>query len=296
MVSEIKHDYYFDNFVSPKTFIQQIRYLKRKFNIISLNEAIERARTKSDLKNCLCITFDDGFFECYSLVAPILYDEKITATFFLIENTIDNKDLMWRNKLWYIENHIPCDKRSQIFKSFTQKVGIDFIDPMQSLLKTSFHWKMGDKDRFADRLWKLANLETFQEWIKRVRPYMTKSQIKELVNNGFSIGSHSKSHPRCDKLNSSELWNEIVGSLSGINKQIGIDVDLFSYPFGIRPSKEEELKIIEESSVKCLLGIKSRLANYHNPYQWERDRMDMEFTSSIVKLFLRPLKYKFLTK
>ena len=58
--------------------------------------------------------------------------KKVTATFFLIENCIDNLDLMWRNKLLYIVNK--CDKNLELLaESVESKFGIKPIKVRKSI-------------------------------------------------------------------------------------------------------------------------------------------------------------------
>ena len=45
-----------------------------------------------------CLTFDDGFKEFYTIVAPILEEKGIPCVCFVNSSFVDNKDLMFRNK------------------------------------------------------------------------------------------------------------------------------------------------------------------------------------------------------
>ena len=106
MVSDRNHAYYFnDKSISVDQFVKQIGILKKFFDVISLNEALMMLKSGQPLFNKLVITFDDGFRECSTVVAPILLEESVTATFFLIGNCLNNNDLMWRNKLLILQNN-----------------------------------------------------------------------------------------------------------------------------------------------------------------------------------------------
>ena len=100
IVASQSPDYYFDNkIISPEVFRKHLSFFARHFEIVTLNEAMKMAEQGESLHRKLVLTFDDGFSENYSVIAPILKDAGIPATFFLIGNCIDNKELMWRNKL-----------------------------------------------------------------------------------------------------------------------------------------------------------------------------------------------------
>lgn len=62
--------------------------------------------------------------------------------------------------------------------------------------------------------------------------YMTWEQIKELYNNGMTIGSHTISHPDLRNLSDTELISQLDGSRSLIKDNTSISVTDFCYPAG----------------------------------------------------------------
>ena len=292
MITDKSHDYYFDSYISVKNFTEQIKFLKKKYEVIPLHEAIQRVEQGESLKKCLSITFDDGFSECYFIIAPILYDEKLPATFFLIENTIDNKDIMWRNKIQFIENNLSDSQKYKLAEKLTNNKSLDSKQNSNSLLQISNGWAMNEKDELANMLWEESGLIPLKEWLDQTKPYLTLTQIQELLNSGFHIGSHSKSHPRCDRLDYSELEKEIIGATNTLNEMFNVNINLFSYPFGTRASEKDEQKILQNSNLQCLLGIRDSFSNYNIPANWERENMERKHNIAIVKFLMKPLVRK----
>lgn len=279
IVSEKVHSYYPYGVINPDDFHVQMKNLKRRFNIISLPEAIERASSNNSLKNCLVLTIDDGFKECYSVIAPILTDEKLPATFFLIENCIDNKNMMWLHQLEYLQQTLLIEKRIEVSQQFLHQIGQN-SKPDSNLLELSKKWNMKDKDKLTKILWDIAFEQSNAEWLKQYQPYMTNQQIQKLINAGFNIGSHSASHPSCDQLDYDELHNEILWSCKSIGDKLGIEIMYFSYPFGRRANKKFENKILENSNIKCLIGGKPRLFRkktfpFWEAYNFERNKSNL---------------------
>jgi peptidoglycan/xylan/chitin deacetylase (PgdA/CDA1 family) len=60
--------------------------------------------------------------------------------------------------------------------------------------------------------------------------YQSAEQLKDLVANGWEVGSHSYSHPFLTQ--SSNLSLEIGGSKTIIERLIGSPVSSFAYPYG----------------------------------------------------------------
>jgi peptidoglycan/xylan/chitin deacetylase (PgdA/CDA1 family) len=285
MVSERVQPYYPRGTINPEDFSKQIKYLKKNFTILSLPEAIERASSNNRIKNSLVLTIDDGFTKCHSVIAPILNDEKIPATFFLIENCIDNKSIMWIHQLEYLQQALPKEKINEVIEAFTnlKKYKSKSYSSLQKLAKK---WNMNDKDDFTDTLWDLSSNESIADWLEQHQPYMNIQQIKELINAGFTIGSHSVSHPSCDQLDYNELKNEIVGSSKHIAEKLGIEINYFAYPFGRRAKREYENRILATSNIQCLIGGKPRLFRKNTFPFWEAYNFEKKNSNLIYHLFV----------
>ena len=268
MVSEKVHSYYPKVAINPDDFSEQIKNLNKNFTIISLPEAIELASLNKSFKNSLVLTVDDGFAECYSVIAPILKEENIPATFFLIENCIDNKNMMWLHQLEYLQQTLSSEKLNTVIKQFSNQIN-DNSHSTFDFLKLSKKWAMKDRDKFIELIWNIAMDESKSEWLQKHQPYLSSLQIQELINSGFNIGSHSASHPSCDQLSYNELQKEIVGSCENIGDKLGIEIKYFSYPFGRRANKKYETRILETSNIQCLIGGKPRLFRKNTFPRWE---------------------------
>jgi peptidoglycan/xylan/chitin deacetylase (PgdA/CDA1 family) len=63
--------------------------------------------------------------------------------------------------------------------------------------------------------------------------FLSWSQLQTMRVEGMAIGSHSRSHPRLDKIdNPGILWDQIYTSKQILESQLGAAVDEFSYPYG----------------------------------------------------------------
>lgn len=284
MVSESSPPFYFKNkSITPAVFRKQIRRFKNKYRIVSLYEALNIVENGGSLENTLSITTDDGFAENYHTIAPILDDEGVNATFFLISDCIDNANLMWRNKLVCIHRELGASKTGKLAREFCAENSVPPPRAYENLLSWSRRtWDMNLKDTMADDLWQRAALIPLQDFLQEHRPYLTVSQIQELMSGGFDIGAHSNSHPYFKELTSSEAESEVIGSLDHLSGKLGKNIDLFAYPFEYRAAAEIEDRLIRSypDKIKALLGIKPALANAANPYTWERDLQELPHLAS----------------
>jgi peptidoglycan/xylan/chitin deacetylase (PgdA/CDA1 family) len=278
--------FYFQNGMTTTVFENQLKYFKANFKVISLNEALIKSNNGDNLNGYLCITFDDGFSDCYDIIYPLLKQYDIKATFFLIENVINNQDFMWRNKLILLDNLVNEELKVELIEIFKEEFKvIDYTN--NSFFNLSNSWKMAEKETYANFLWNISKIGSLQEKLDTYKPYLNDCQIFEMLNNGQEIGSHSKSHPFCDQLNIEEINEEVIESVNRLNNKFGINVNAFSYPFGNRAVDNIENYILQKSKLKVLLGINDKLNNLLEPEKWERTGMEKDYYKSLNSFYLK---------
>jgi len=65
------------------------------------------------------------------------------------------------------------------------------------------------------------------------RGFLTWEELRTLRDAGMTIGAHTRSHPFLTKITDPAiLWREIAGSKQTLEKNLGITVNEFAYPFG----------------------------------------------------------------
>ena len=67
--------------------------------------------------------------------------------------------------------------------------------------------------------------------------------VKEIVDKGFEVGTHSNTHPDMVKLSKNTMKNELESSVEKIESVTGKDVKLFRAPFGSYNNNLLEMKI-----------------------------------------------------
>src|SRR5690606_23514350 len=81
-------------------FVKDLLYLKNNFEAIHPDELLNYIVKNNNLpKNKFLLSFDDGFKEVHSVVAPILKQHQLPALIFINPKFIDNGELFYRNKL-----------------------------------------------------------------------------------------------------------------------------------------------------------------------------------------------------
>lgn len=83
-------------------------------------------------------------------------------------------------------------------------------------------------------LQKHHDIATFYIYTRPIgfKHFLTWPEIKEMQQNGMTIGSHTLSHPYLKGLTEAELWREIFDSKQVLEKELGVPVKHFASPFG----------------------------------------------------------------
>lgn len=88
-VAELENDINFLS-VNQKNFENQLIYLSKKFNIISLNELVDDLKANKLKRGSVVVTFDDGYADNLHNALPILKKHKIPATIFVTAGKVGN--------------------------------------------------------------------------------------------------------------------------------------------------------------------------------------------------------------
>jgi len=211
-----------------KTFCNDLDAFLRDFIPITLEDVIHELYGGSLVKRpSFHLTFDDGFRESYDVIAPILKQKGIPATFFVCTDFIDNKNMYFRNKISILFDRtkgLLDDKSNLEVRRLCNDNGIHYSDFRNTLKGLSFV-----HGAIVDEIGKLLGID-FQEYLKNVQPYLTSSQVKSLLSDGFAIGSHSMNHPLFQKLTLAEQADQVKSSLDLLQKDFNCPYRIFAFP------------------------------------------------------------------
>lgn len=225
-LAHIKHLY---PVTSVKRFEEDIDFFATNYNAVNYDYLL-RCIDNSEIKKekAFFLSFDDGLREFHDEVAPILIEKGIPAVCFVNPAFIDNKDMFFRLKFSILAEKIQTSGLSK-----GQKSGIEAIFKANGLLYNSskdlFRVK-DDKKSIADELAPILEVD-FSEYLKKNEPYLTHSQIKSLIDKGFTIGAHSMTHAYFPDLSEEKQLYETLESIDWVKKNFKQQVNLFSFPY-----------------------------------------------------------------
>jgi peptidoglycan/xylan/chitin deacetylase (PgdA/CDA1 family) len=227
--NEVPHVSNLYMFRSVSQFKRDMDVLLRFFHAVSLQDFLLSLNGQQKLpKNSFLLTFDDGLAECYEIIAPILKQKGIPATFLLCSAFVDNKQLSYDSKKSLLVGLIKGGKLSSPDEAkvhaVLQEADIRELDLVVALLSVAC------RKRFVlDQIAEALNYD-FSTYLKTAQPYLTSDQGIELLKMGHSLGAHSVDHPRYQDLPLAEQIYQTRESVRFVKEQFSLDYGAFAFP------------------------------------------------------------------
>ena len=228
---------YTNKHILEKNFINKIKFFKKNYNILSLEEIFFNIKNKLSLPpNTCAITFDDGFENNYSIAAPILEKFKIPTTFYFSTDFINNNSMSWIDKIEYAfektkKNTNILTWRVKTIKNNSKKKKILILEEIRRVLKNQ------NKNLLIEKIINSIFLQLEVIKINSLNNEIDKkiswSKVKKLISsNLFTIGGHSHRHISLTSVPLLEAKIEIDTSIKLFKKNTGINLEHYSYPEG----------------------------------------------------------------
>jgi peptidoglycan/xylan/chitin deacetylase (PgdA/CDA1 family) len=224
---------------SPTELDEQLAFLKKHFDVITLDDLIAFRRGGRLPKNPALVTFDDGYRDNHDIALPILKRHGVKAVFFIATSYVDERRIFWWDRINYV---IKSSARARIELSYPGPLTMELdgsevarsraILAALRIVKHSFGL---DLDRFLAHLGEAAGVELSREDERRFADelLMTWDQTKNLLREGMSVQSHTVTHRVVQTLSPERLADELTRSKATLESQLGQPVRALAYPVGI---------------------------------------------------------------
>lgn len=273
-------------------FKQQLCYLKKNYEIISMDKLIAAVKSQIPISdNSAMLTFDDGYIDNYTNVLPILEANDCTGSFFIPGKTFTEHKLLDVNKIHYI---LACGSKksilSDVFRMLDYYRGQEFEIPQNDELYEQYAVasKLDDaetifikrilQNALPERLRNKISSELFKKYVgvdegkMAYELYMTEDQVFSLKRRGMYIGLHGYDHYWLEKLSEDEMKKDIDQAIDVMSPFVEKDKLVFNYPYGSYNGKV--LKYIAEKGVILGLTTQKGIADIEKDSLLELPRID----------------------
>ncbi|MBS1229937.1 MAG: glycosyltransferase [Proteobacteria bacterium] len=220
-------------------------FLQQHMQLVTLGEAAAALASGRLPARAVAITFDDGYAEWISHVAPLLRQRRIPATFFISTEALDGSAL-WHERIVAGVRALPIhgarlpygfgghgDLSSQVSR-------IKLVGELLERLKYA---------PLPERLATIAQLEAQAVGALVLPAAFDAAAVRDLHSQGFEIGAHTVRHPILNECSEAEAIAEIGGSREALCALTRGPVNLFAYPNG-RPGRDynsQHVRMVRQS-------------------------------------------------
>ena len=241
--------------MSVDLFDKCIKYITSKYTVITI-EDLPKISSKASQCNYATISFDDGYKDNFIYALPILNKYKVKASFYVVTDSIEKNIPTWTYILDYLFQNSKISKLKIDFDFLPQDLKITELATLDEKLTYVKRLKPFLKKLSHSNRGMVLNRvnEAFND-IEIPKLMMDWTDLKEMINQGHVIGSHTVTHGMLGNMESeSDVRYELEKSANEIVSKLGIFPKTISYPVG--SYNEMTIKISKEIGYKMGLAVK----------------------------------------
>jgi peptidoglycan/xylan/chitin deacetylase (PgdA/CDA1 family) len=275
-------------------FDRQMEYLAQWFNVVSLKDIVEWLDGHKDLPPyAALVTFDDGYLDNYTSAFPILRKHHLPALIFLTTEHIGTDAPFYWDMAAYCFSHARSDhlilpnEQVQHWSSQDEleRVSKTWIEFMKTL-------PQAETQRHVQGLPEQLGVSIPEGFFRNLM--MDWDQVREMHGQGIEFGAHTMHHPILTRISLEQVREEVRGSKSRIEAELGEAVLGFAYPNGQSSDLNDSIeKIVAECGIRAaftLLNGPSSLSEVkRNPFAIRRIFISHRYSLAEYALLLSPI-------
>lgn len=253
----------FPDEVDAHRFDLVMGWIKEWFNVLPLDEAVERLRQGNLPARAAAITFDDGYADNHEIALPILQRHGLSATFFIAVGFLNGGRI-------FNDTVVETVRRCQKPLLDLTPLGFGQYDlrslearrqAIPALLNQIKYQPLAQRLETVHVIAEIANVDLPNDLM------MTTQQVKSLHQAGMGIGAHTVHHPILARLDTGEAEREIVDSRDFLQELLCEPIKLFAYPNG-KPETDYRCQHVEMAR---RLGFKAAVSTAWGVARRDRD-------------------------
>lgn len=222
-------------------FERHLQILAAHFTVVPLDEIVQAIRAGKTLDRTCAITFDDGYFGAYHYGAPLLERFGFTATFYIITQKVRQAGRFAPDDFDRLEAGLQLTRKMSIDLSdfgfgvvglADETAKLEFIKKLTKQLKVTPAAIRKNLDASLEQQLEVP-VEKIAEYLQQeAYQMMSWEEIADLQRRGFTIGSHTRTHPSLSQIDEAQLEFELCGSYHDLHERLALREMTLAYPFG----------------------------------------------------------------
>jgi peptidoglycan/xylan/chitin deacetylase (PgdA/CDA1 family) len=295
--------------VRTENFRSQLRLLKECYRVVTPDQVRDWVVDGKPLPElAVLLTCDDGLRNVLDGMVPILREEELSCLFFVLGASVSQRpSILWYEELYRLLLAAPPGKYGFAIAA----VDLDLGERTQrrsawwGLVKDLSRHDQSTRSRFLEAARVAFGLpedwNAFSHGDAQGERFalLNARELRQLVELGMGVGSHTLNHPILSHQSSDEAWREIWESRTLLEAAIGQPVWALAYPFGDPASvTSREMQMAEQAGFQCAFmnvggGFGARLPRFALPRVHVTADMNLSEFEAHVSGFHRDFRSRF---
>ena len=261
--------------LSAKDFEKILDWLFDRYNLMGAQDYLKKFEQSELASNDICLSFDDALLCQYDIAVPILNKRKIDAFFFVYSSVFEGKPDDFEIFRYFRNN---CFENidefyEEFFNIIDTKYGDFLLQYLQEYKKLNYlssfpYYTENDKwfrflrdevlgrNRYSEIMTEMITKSKFNSNAVLADLWMSEDNIRDIAENGHTIGLHSFSHPmKMSNLDREKQQQEYQKNYTHLSAIVG-DIVSMSHPCG--DYNNDTLKILDQLGIR--IGFRDNLS------------------------------------
>ena len=213
---------------------RELEYVRKHFNVLPLEEALDRLAAGTLPPRAMAITFDDGTRNLGTHAVPVLRDLNLPAAMFLATGPMGSDETLWPDRLWLaIARTTATEVDLSVLGLGTRSLdgtvnrGAVYVAAVQQLKEVDDAHRIAALDEILTALGYRDGCDA--------GPFRMLSwdEAREIVSDGLvTLYPHTMTHPILARCSDDKVEREIADSCAALERETGRAPTIFAYPNG----------------------------------------------------------------
>jgi len=222
---------YDERHIPLSLFQKQLSHLEQRgYQFATMSQLMQRLAEKRHIGRLAVLTFDDGFRNVLRNAYPAMKARGAKGCLYVVSSLVGSRELLWTDRVETAVREHKSDLFTFHFNGEEIRYELSDSDARAHAMKD-----MKSRLRSIPDGERNKQMSQFRQPDHAPAEFMLCDweELRCLDRNFLEIGSHTRTHPNCENLESDEsLDDEIVKSKADIEQQMGYPVPHFNYPAG----------------------------------------------------------------
>ncbi|MDX5592611.1 polysaccharide deacetylase family protein [Pseudovibrio sp. SPO723] len=280
-----------------EAMILQVR--EEGLEFVSLTEAMERLQLGARYTGprFVALTFDDGYRDNLEIAYPVLKHHGVPFTVFITSGFCDRSSEIW----WVALERLIADR--DVFELHDDVVLSSYpcctVEEKQAAFTEARHFLMNEVDENAQRRILRATAGYYDFDLKALCEELVLSweELREWGNDPLvSFGAHTATHAALERLDETQLKQEVLGGVDRMVAELGMAPKHFAYPYGFAGAADQKaFSVLRSLGYDCCVTTRPgmiKASHYSGREQLPRVSLNGYHQSrEMVSLFLTGLPF-----